>query len=103
MVPWYIGDGKHVRPANRADLRAEFASYHAFFLSFRGSAVVLVGRKAEQARVEVRDLIPKVTIFDCPHPSPQFVNIDPANRRRILNVLRDIASLTVSSVNTQAM
>ena len=104
IVPWYIGDGKHVRSANRADLRAGIRELPRLFsLLPRLRAVVLVGRKAEQARSEVRDLIPKVTIFDCPHPSPQFVNIDPANRRRILNVLRDIASLTVSTANAQGM
>ena len=38
IVPWYIGDGKHVRSANRADLRAGIRELPRLFSLPRGSA-----------------------------------------------------------------
>jgi hypothetical protein len=100
IVPWYIGDGKHIRSANRDDLQTGIRELPRLFsLLPRLCAVVLVGRKAEQARSAVRHLIPKVGIFECPHPSPQCVNTDPANRQRILNVLHEVASFAISCAN----
>src|SRR5437667_11765254 len=56
-------------------------------------AVVFVGRKSEYAREAVMEQLPTVRIFHCPHPSPQCLNTNPANRQRILDVLRKVATL----------
>ena len=56
-------------------------------------AVVFVGRKAEGAHETVKECLPNVKVFYCPHPSPQCLNTNPANRRRIRDVLREVATL----------
>jgi hypothetical protein len=92
VVPWYVGDSNRIPAANQTDLQAGIRELPALFsLLTRLCAVVLVGRKAQQARSAVRRLLPTVAIFECPHPSPQFVNTNPANRQRILNVLHKVA------------
>jgi len=104
IMPWYIGDSKRIRSANRDDLQTGICELPRLLsLLPRLCAVVLVGRKAEQARSAVRHLLPRVAIFECPHPSPQFVNTDPENRQRILNVLYDVANFAISCANVQAM
>jgi uracil-DNA glycosylase len=57
-------------------------------------AVVFLGRKAEYARETVIERLPNVKVFYCPHPSPQCLNTNPANRRRIIEVLREVATAT---------
>jgi uracil-DNA glycosylase len=104
VVPWYIGDRNRVRAANRTDLQAGIRDLPPLFSILpRLCAVVLVGRKAQQARSAVRHLLPTVAIFECPHPSPQFVNRDPANRHRILDVLHNVSDFVISRANAQAM
>jgi uracil-DNA glycosylase len=96
IVPWYVGEGKRIRSANRADLQTGIRELSGLFsLLPRLCAVVLVGRKAGQARSAIEHLIPKVAIFECPHPSPKCVNINPANRQRILSVLHDAANFAI--------
>jgi uracil-DNA glycosylase len=95
VVPWYIGDGKTIRAASHADLE-QGVRYLPKLLSLlpKLRAVVFVGRKAEYARDTVMKQLPNVEIFYCPHPSPQNLNTNPANRRRILDVLREVAAET---------
>jgi hypothetical protein len=96
IAPWYVGEGKRIRSANRADLQTGIRELSRLFsLLPRLCAVVLVGRKAGQARSAVGHLIPKVAIFECPHPSPKCVNTNPTNRQRILNVLHEVANFAI--------
>jgi hypothetical protein len=93
IVPWYIGDGRRVRSANRVDLEAGIRELpHLFSLLPKLRAVVFVGRKADKAHDTVRHLFPTLAVFECPHPSPQFVNTGHKNRERILNALRAVGS-----------
>src|SRR5436190_17510285 len=86
--------------ANQTDLEAGIRELPRLFsLLPRLCAVVLVGRKAQQACDAIKHLVPKVTVFQCPHPSPQFVNTDPANRQRILDVLDQVADFEISCRN----
>ncbi len=100
IVPWYIGDSIRIRAANQTDLEAGIRELPRLFsLLPRLCAVVLVGRKAQQACDAIKHLVPKVTVFQCPHPSPQFVNTDPANRQCILDVLHQVADFEISCRN----
>ena len=100
IVPWYIGDGQRIRCANRDDLQTGIRELPRLFsLLSKLRAVVLVGRKAHHARSAVRHLLPAIAVFECPHPSPQFVNTDPANRQLILNVLHQVATFAISCTN----
>jgi len=92
VVPWYIGSGTRIRPANRTDITqgsTPLADLLALLPALR--AVVLVGQKAGMARRVIGDLLPHVRVFDTPHPSPLFVNNKPENRARLLAALKDVA------------
>jgi hypothetical protein len=95
VVPWYIGDGKSIRAANHADLE-QGVRHLPKLLSLlpKLHAVVFVGRKAEYARDTIMKQLPNVKIFYCPHPSPQCLNTNPANRQRILDLLHEVAATT---------
>lgn len=93
LVPWYIGNSNAIRTANRTDLH-EGIQLLPELLSLlpRLRAVVFVGRKAEYARETIMAQLPNIRMFYCPHPSPRCLNTNPANRKRILNVLREVSS-----------
>ena len=93
VVPWYIGTGTRIRPANRTDIAqgiGPLAELLPLLPALR--AVVLVGQKAGTARRAIAELLPQVRIFDTPHPSPLFINNKPENRGRLLVTLKDVAS-----------
>lgn len=92
VVPWYIGSGHRIRPAETLDLDAGLPYVQELLaLLPRLRAVALVGRKAQRAEVVVRQTSPGLRVFATPHPSPLFVNMAPANRAIILAALVDIA------------
>lgn len=93
VVPWYIGSGTRIRPANRTDITqgsTPLAELLPMLPALR--AVVLVGQKAGTARRVIGDLLPNVRVFDTPHPSPLFVNNKPENRGRLLAALKEVAA-----------
>jgi len=93
VVPWYIGNSKTIRAAKRTDLEQGVHLLPKLLsLLPKLRAVVFVGRKAEYARETVMEQLPNVKIFTCPHPSPQCLNTNPANRRRIIEVLGEVAA-----------
>ena len=74
VVPWYVGDGKRIRPVNRRDL-AEAALYLDKLLGLlpRLRYAVLMGLKAQRAtQLEGRE---DLNIIKTYHPSPQVFNI----------------------------
>jgi uracil-DNA glycosylase len=88
-VPWYIGSGKKIRAATLEDLEAGLKPLPLLLdLLPKLRAVVLVGRKAEKASLQLSE--GKYLVFTCPHPSPMFVNNAPGNRQRILIVLKRV-------------
>lgn len=101
VVPWYIGDGKSIRAASHADLAQGVRHLPKLLcLLAKLRAVVFVGRKSEYARDAVMKRLLNIKTFYCPHPSPQCLNTNPANRRRILDVLREVSTtLAVPSKN----
>ncbi len=68
-VPWYIGSGSKIRPADSRDLAAGVGYLPELLLllpKLRG--VVLVGKKAKKAEHQVRDAAPHLDLFCSPHP-----------------------------------
>jgi uracil-DNA glycosylase len=53
---------------------------------------VLVGRKAQRVRQQLASFRPAVQVFDCPHPSPLFVNRRAGNRALALAALQAVAA-----------
>ncbi len=90
-VPWYIGSGRKIRPANSADITAGIKSLAELIqLLPKLRAIVLVGGKAHKVEGYVRDIAPHLKVFKSPHPSPMFVNRKPENRDILLNSWRDV-------------
>lgn len=93
IVPWYIGSGTRIRPANRTDITQGIRPLEELLPMLPAlRAVVLVGQKAGMARRVIGDLLPRVRVFDTPHPSPLFVNNKPENRARLLAALKEVAA-----------
>jgi uracil-DNA glycosylase len=93
VVPWYIGSGQRIRPADPTDISAGLPYVQQLLaLLPRLRAVALVGRKAQRAELVVRRMSPGLHVFTMPHPSPLFVNTAPANRAMILAALVEIAT-----------
>jgi uracil-DNA glycosylase len=92
IIPWYIGTETKIRAANNKDV-ADGIPHLLSLLKLlpKLRAVVLLGRKAEQAESYLSGMKPEVEIFSAPHPSPLFVNHAPGNRDQILKVLTDVA------------
>lgn len=84
IVPWYIGSGQKIRPANSNDIR-DGMQYLARLVDFLPDlkCIVLVGKKAAKAKPEIAKLAP-LPIFESYHPSPLFVNNRPENKEKIL-------------------
>lgn len=94
IVPWYIGYGSSVRPANAQDFADGLASLEILLkLLPLLRAIVLVGRKAQKAELHIQALRPTVTHFLCPHPSPKFINRVPAHAKNFHKVLGELSSV----------
>jgi uracil-DNA glycosylase len=91
-VPWYIGSGKKIRPAGKADLRAgEPYLRRLVELLPKLMVVVLLGKKAQRLQ-PIKWLPAHIHVMPCPHPSPLFVNRLPGNRQEMLDVLNTVAA-----------
>lgn len=92
VVPWYIGTGKKIRPANAGDLGvAAPALVELAALLPALHTVVLLGNKASIAKSSIAELLPQVRVFSGPHPSPMFINRRPEHRAILLDRLREVA------------
>jgi len=88
-VPWYIGSGQRIRPANATDIAAGIESLAEFLTLLPNlRVVVLVGGKAQKAESLIRRVAPHLQVFASPHPSPMFVNRKPENRGLLLSSWR---------------
>jgi uracil-DNA glycosylase len=92
VVPWYIGDGRRVRAATAADVRAGAAWLERLVVllpELRG--IVLVGGAA--SRIAPERFARPVPVLRSPHPSPVALRTRKDTRDRILAVWRDAASM----------
>ena len=91
IVPWYIGSGTKIRPANSSDIARGLQSLEELLQLFKNlRVIVLVGAKAQKAADHIKYLAPEMALFSSSHPSPMFVNRRPENRDSILNSWRAV-------------
>lgn len=96
-VPWYIGSGTRIRPADRSDVRSADTWLAELLVTLKVlRIVVLVGRKARHAETVVRVSRPDVLIETMPHPSPMYVNRSPGNRDLLRARMRDLGERLAS-------
>jgi hypothetical protein len=92
IVPWYVGDGRRIRPVNAADLREAAPATRALLeLLPELRVVVLLGRKAAEGWSRLG--IGGYTVLEGPHPGPRVVNTRPGARAEICAVLREARTL----------
>jgi len=85
IVPWYIGSEKRIRPANSDDIKKGSVHLEKLLnLLPKLQAIVLLGKKAQKAEERILAMFPDLVVFNCPHPSPMYVNRNPNNRQIIL-------------------
>jgi uracil-DNA glycosylase len=92
-VPWYIGSGEKIRPAQTADLTAGLSHLKKLVqLLPTLRTVVIMGQKSTFAEKYIMASRPGVVIVRSPHPSPLYVNHRPGNRENIPTVFRAVAA-----------
>lgn len=91
IVPWYIGNGQKVRPANKQDISDGCESLSTLIqILSKLKVIVLVGKKAQSARRVIEEISPNMFFVEVPHTSPMFVNRHFENRVKILTALKGI-------------
>jgi len=94
IVPWYIGidGGSRIRPATSEDIETGVLSLNSLLdLLPKLRGIALFGKKAQRGSSHIKKLRPHVRQFEAPHPSLQAINSNPANKIKILNMLKEIA------------
>lgn len=92
IVPWYVGDGKRIRPVNNDDLRESLPYTKQLLASlFHLQLIVLVGKKAQAATSVLRQVtsLPFVATY---HPSPQVFNISPDKKQQTQEAFSSIGA-----------
>ena len=95
IVPWYVGRDGRIRPVNQKDINAGIEylkSLRPLLPNIR--VVVLVGRKAQKARLAIEQLF-QTPVLDCPHPSQRVLNVWPQKREEIKYVFRQAIQLSL--------
>src|ERR1019366_1837146 len=85
IVPWYIGSGEKIRPANNDDIE-EGLRYLDRLIPLLPNLriVVTMGQKANRAEKYLTRVRPLMQTVQSPHPSPLYINRQPGNRDKIL-------------------
>jgi uracil-DNA glycosylase len=90
-VPWYIGSGQRIRPADKGDLAAGLPYLQQLLQLLPAlRIVVIIGQKPSFAEKFITASRPDVETVRTPHPSPLYVNHLPGNREKILGALRGV-------------
>jgi uracil-DNA glycosylase len=97
IVPWYLGDGKNIKPATKEDIR-EGSKYLEQLLHLLGNlkAIVLVGKKAQDGFMLVQ-IDPNIQVFKTVHPSPSNVNSRPEAEEMIVKTFKEVAAFLKTS------
>jgi hypothetical protein len=91
IVPWYIGTGSKIRPANKKDIeQGKEYLFRLLSLLPHLKVIVLSGRKAQKAETLMKETGLSITLMKMPHPSPLFINNDSENKFKILRLLQTI-------------
>ncbi len=94
IVPWYIGTDKKIRAATRQDI-TEGLTYLRDFLDLLPGlgTVVMMGRKAQQARGFLETTRPDLRLLETFHPSNQALTFDKSRRVHIAETLSEAGEL----------
>lgn len=93
VVPWYVGDGKRIRPVSSQDL-IEAKPYLKDLLGLLSHlrVIVLCGKKAQRAEVHLQQLT-ALPIISTYHMSPCVFNRIPAKKELTQAAFRQVATL----------
>jgi uracil-DNA glycosylase len=92
IVPWYVGTQSKIRAVRNSDIEVAMPFVRELIsLLPHLKAIVLVGRKAQSAKLR---LAPLTTgrFFECPHPSLQALNRNPRHRRDIAKCFESVSA-----------
>jgi uracil-DNA glycosylase len=93
VVPWYVGSGTKIRAVTDTDIKLSEPHLRELLRLLPAlRAVVLIGRKAQRAKLVFERLVPQCVVFQCPHPSPLSLNGRPQKRLEILRCLKAVAA-----------
>ena len=94
IVPWHVGDGDRIRAVNNDDIRQSLP-YVEDLLSLLPNlkVIALVGKKAQSAKSQIRQLT-SLPIIDTPHPSARVFNVWPHKKDEMTEQLLQIAAIT---------
>jgi uracil-DNA glycosylase len=101
IVPWYVGSDGRIRPVNQQEINAGISSLkflRPLLPNIR--VVVLIGRKAQQARLAIEELF-QTPVLDCPHPSQRVLNVWPQKREEIKSVFRQAFRLSLGGARSK--
>ena len=94
IIPWYIGTDKKIRAATRRDVQAGLEQLGDFLNLLPDlSAVVMMGRKAQQARAFFETTHPDLRLLETFHPSNQALTFDKSRRPHIAQTLHKAKAL----------
>ncbi len=93
VVPWYLGDGKKIRPANKSDIDSGQKYLERLFsLLPRLEAVILLGKNAQKAKKIIISNV-NCPIFETYHPSNRVFNRSKDRRKKVEAVLKKVSTL----------
>jgi uracil-DNA glycosylase len=94
IVPWYLGDGSRIRPADARDLIAARPAVQDLLTLLPAlRVVVLIGKPATRGWTRLG--LDELPTIEAPHPSPKNLNTRPGARTALLEALiaaRQLAS-----------
>ena len=100
IVPWYIGTGKKIRPATTDDINTGLPYLHSLVdLLPNLQMVVLIGKKAQRVKKELKSQYADIRIFECYHPSPLVINTNPRNRQKIIEALKPVSDILTQAIS----
>jgi uracil-DNA glycosylase len=97
IVPWYVGDQTRIRPVNQKDVKVALSPLEDLRLLLpRVRVVILVGRKAQRARLSIGKLF-QTPVLECWHPSQRSLNVWPQKREEIKAVFRQAVQIGLAT------
>lgn len=90
VVPWYIGNKKKIRAANKSDLDSSQLYLKQLLELLKNlDVIILMGKHAQTVEPFIKKLFDNILILKTSHPSPRNFNLRPEKRVEALNTFRD--------------
>jgi len=92
IVPWYVGSEEKIRAVKKSDITTAIP-FLKELINFLPNlkAIVLVGRKAQNAKSQIIQLT-SARLFESHHPSQQVMNRWPERRVEMLDTFKSLAA-----------